>query len=80
MIKLIDKLFTENDLTDEELLYLLDNLDLESKMYLFEKSRETKDKYYGNSVYMRGLIEFSNYCCRDCKYCGIRVSNRNADR
>ena len=35
---------------------------------------------YGKDVYIRGLIEFTNYCKNDCLYCGIRKSNRNADR
>ena len=39
-----------------------------------------REKYYGKEVYLRGLIEFSNYCKNDCKYCGIRRSNENASR
>lgn len=37
-------------------------------------------KYYGDAVYVRGLIEFTNYCKNDCRYCGIRRSNREAQR
>lgn len=37
-------------------------------------------KYYGDAVYVRGLIEFTNYCKNDCLYCGIRRSNREAQR
>ena len=37
-------------------------------------------KYYGNKVFTRGLIEFTNYCKNDCFYCGIRKSNINAKR
>lgn len=39
-----------------------------------------REKYYGKDVYIRGLIEFTNYCKNDCLYCGIRRSNRNAQR
>ena len=35
---------------------------------------------YGNKIYVRGLIEFTNYCKNDCFYCGIRRSNREAQR
>lgn len=37
-------------------------------------------RVYGDAVYVRGLIEFTNYCRNDCLYCGIRRSNRNAQR
>ena len=37
-------------------------------------------KYYGNKVFVRGLIEISNICKNDCYYCGIRKSNRNVSR
>ena len=38
------------------------------------------EKYYGNKVYMRGLIEFTNFCKNNCYYCGIRRDNKNASR
>lgn len=48
--------------------------------YLFEKARCIREREYGKAVYVRGLIECSNYCKNDCLYCGIRRSNRNASR
>ena len=39
-----------------------------------------RQQVYGNEIYVRGLIEFTNYCKNDCYYCGIRRSNRNAQR
>lgn len=39
-----------------------------------------RHEHYGNDVYIRGLIEFTNYCKNDCLYCGIRKSNCNANR
>lgn len=39
-----------------------------------------RQQVYGNQIYVRGLIEFTNYCKNDCYYCGIRRSNRNAQR
>ena len=43
-------------------------------------ARKERHRYYGHDVYVRGLIEFTNYCKNDCLYCGIRKSNGNAHR
>ena len=80
MKTLLDKLYTENNLSEKELATLIENMDSESEKQLFEHSSMLKLKHYGRSVYMRGLIEFTNFCSRDCLYCGIRRSNSNADR
>ncbi len=47
---------------------------------LYRMAREVQQKHYGNKVFARGLIEFTNYCKNDCYYCGIRRSNREACR
>ena len=78
--KIIDKLYETNNATREELEFLLENLNDDSKKYLIEKSNLTRMKVYGDKVYLRGLIEFTNYCVRNCMYCGIRASNKNAER
>ena len=52
----------------------------ELKKYLREKAREKADKVFGKYIFMRGLIEFTNYCKNDCIYCGIRKSNKNVER
>lgn len=78
--QIIDKLYMTNNASREELLFILDNIDNETKEYLIEKSHQTRMSTYGDKVYMRGLIEFTNYCKRDCVYCGIRRSNKDADR
>ena len=44
------------------------------------KNPEKSDRIYGHDIYIRGLIEFTNYCKNDCLYCGIRRSNKNAER
>ncbi len=41
---------------------------------------ETMVRFCSEKVHLRGLIEFSNICCNDCYYCGIRRSNRNVTR
>ena len=77
---LIDKLSKENNLSQEELEFLLNNLDEENRDYLIEKAYEVRKKYYGNTVFFRGLIEISNICKCDCFYCGIRASNKKVNR
>ena len=52
----------------------------ELKKYLREKAREKADKVFGKYIFMRGLIEFTNYCKNDCIYCGIRKSNKKVER
>ena len=52
----------------------------ELKKYLREKARDKADKVFGKYIFMRGLIEFTNYCKNDCIYCGIRKSNKNVER
>lgn len=80
IIELIDKLNIENNLEKEELLYILENIDENSRQYLMDKAHSTRMKIYDDKVYMRGLIEISNYCKRFCKYCGINAQNKNVDR
>lgn len=52
----------------------------EDRTLLFKRSAEIKEKYIGNKVWFRGLIEFSNICSKDCLYCGIRKGNKNLTR
>ncbi|MCM1179514.1 MAG: [FeFe] hydrogenase H-cluster radical SAM maturase HydE [Clostridium sp.] len=59
---------------------LLDNNTVTLREQLSAAADKAKQKYFGNKIYIRGLIEFSNYCKNDCYYCGIRHGNHNADR
>lgn len=77
---LIDKLEKEHVLGKEEFIHLIKNRNDEISKYLFEKSKNLSRSIFGNSIYIRGLIEFTNYCKNDCYYCGIRHSNKNAER
>ncbi|MBP3514045.1 MAG: [FeFe] hydrogenase H-cluster radical SAM maturase HydE [Elusimicrobiaceae bacterium] len=47
---------------------------------LFAAADRVRREFVGDEVYLRALIEFSNYCKNDCLYCGIRRSNPKADR
>lgn len=78
--KLIDILYTTQTLTDTEFMQLIDHRTPEISDYLFEKAQKVQEVHYSNHIYIRGLIEYTNYCKSDCYYCGIRASNRKAHR
>ena len=80
MKSLIDKLEREQILSREEFISLIENRNPELAGYLFERALAVRHRHYGHDVYIRGLIEFTNYCKNDCFYCGLRASNRNAQR
>ena len=80
MKSLIDKLETNHTLSKEEFVQLIQNHTPEDAQYLFERARCLRQKYFGNGVFLRGLIEVSSYCHNDCLYCGIRHSNTLAER
>lgn len=48
--------------------------------WLFSLADKTREEYVGNEVHLRGLIEFSNICKRQCKYCGLRCEDKFIDR
>lgn len=80
LTELINKLWQEHDLTDEELYTLISRRTDEDASLLAEKAAEVRNKVYGKTVFMRGLIEFSSVCKNDCLYCGLRKSNCHAER
>lgn len=47
---------------------------------IFQNGSKSGGETFGKGVYVRGLIEFSNYCKNDCYYCGIRSGNQQAHR
>ena len=65
---------------DEEFRLLLEDESEETLMLLAERADKVRRKVYGTDIYLRGLIEFTNYCKNDCYYCGIRRSNSDAER
>lgn len=75
-----DTLFETRDISDDALLGIISSGDSEFREYLFEKARSRAVETFGKKIYTRGLIEFTNYCKNDCYYCGIRRSNKNAQR
>lgn len=80
MKSLIQQLELEHNLSDQDLLALIKLDDQKTERYLAERAETVRHQVYGNDVYIRGLIEFTNYCKNDCYYCGIRRSNGCAQR
>ena len=78
--ELIEQLYRDTTLPAAGLLQLLTSLAPEEEEHLYRRAREVREAHYGKEVYLRGLVEFSSYCRNDCKYCGIRRSNGNAQR
>lgn len=75
---LISRLAESQNLTDSELKTVLETDGFDSE--LKERADLVRRENYGDEVYIRGLIEFTNYCKNNCYYCGIRRDNKNADR
>ena len=78
--EIIDKLKATRSVSDAELEALLTTEDTDAISYLAACAREVREKIYGKAVYIRGLIEFTNYCKNGCYYCGINCGNIKADR
>ena len=78
-MKAFSKIVNKDVLDKHDLITML-NAKGDDRMMLFKKEREITDLYIGNKVYLRGLIEYSNVCIKDCLYCGIRKSNKNTVR
>lgn len=71
--------FTKKQFTREEIRSLL-TCKGQEEADLFAASQALRNQTLGNKVYLRGLIEISNICIKDCLYCGIRKSNTKAQR
>lgn len=78
--RLMDRLEKEHGLPKAEMAALIDAACPELRDYAKGKARDICDQQYGKDIYIRGLIEFTNYCKNDCYYCGIRRSNAKAER
>lgn len=81
MVKdIVDYIKKEKQITKEQLKILLELTEKADIEYLMKEASKTAKTSFGNNIYIRGLIEFTNYCRNDCYYCGIRNSNHNAKR
>ena len=76
----IEQLYEGKPIYKHQLSNLLSSEDPDILQLLMDRADMVRRKYYGTDVYIRGLIEFTNYCRNNCYYCGIRRDNKAASR
>ncbi len=76
---MVKDILNKESFSKNELITLL-NAEKDDLKLIFEKSSKVKEDYIGNKVYLRGLIELSNICSKNCYYCGIRRDNKKVER
>lgn len=77
---ILDKCLETGDLTRDEIVFLLGLEDEADAARLLETADRVRRECVGDEVFIRGLIEFSNICRRNCAYCGLRRENGDVDR
>lgn len=77
-LELIRRLKDEHDLSDSELKKLIESPEPDAD--LFRAADELRRSIYGEDVYIRGIVEFTNFCKNNCYYCGIRRDNHRVER
>ena len=80
LLELAEKLIAFRTLSLDEYESLISFYDREVTDLLTTEAKRIREDVYGTTVYIRGLIEISNYCKNDCLYCGIRKSNHSCTR
>lgn len=80
LTELIDRLAATHTLSTEEYAALIRQRDADTAAYAATLADQARRTIFGTDVYIRGLIEISNYCKNDCLYCGIRRSNHDCER
>ena len=78
-MKSVAEIIEQNSFSHSDIVTLLDAKDNNIEL-IYNKSAEIKNKYIGNKVYLRGLVEYSNKCRKNCLYCGIRLGNNKVSR
>ena len=71
---LLDKIGAGEELSQEELLYLLATRTRAERAMLYKTANHLRNQYLQNSCCIHGIIEFSNYCQQKCQYCGINIA------
>ncbi len=78
--RLIDAAHRGEDLSREDLAFLLSLSDEASLGALETAANSARREYVGDAVHLRGIVEFSNFCRQNCLYCGLRRDNRDVWR
>lgn len=77
--KNIDDILKKDELTRDDLIFLMDRSDKDEIQKIFDRAYEVKLENIGNKVFYRGLIEIGNKCIKNCLYCGLRRDNKELD-
>lgn len=75
-----DKLNNAVELDHNDLIFLLGIENEDEQTRLFELANQIRRQEVGDEIHLRALIEFSNYCCKNCYYCGLRRHNKKLER
>ena len=71
---------TDGSISRDQILGWLRETDGEALQELWRAADETRHRFVGDAVHLRGLIEIGNYCVRGCAYCGLQAGNAAIDR
>ena len=77
---IIDQASRGDDLAKEDIILLLKITDQDDLQKLFAAADEVRKRFVGPEVFLRGIVEFSNFCERNCLYCGLRKGNKELKR
>lgn len=80
LTNILNKVKTDIELNHDEIITLLEVTDPEEKTLIFSLAEALTLHHLGPEIHLRGLIEFSNYCVRQCNYCGLRHENYHLSR
>ena len=80
LIDLVDDLARHGSLSAEAYEELVEGVTPAVARHAAHEADACRRRIYGTAVFVRGLIEISNHCKNDCKYCGIRRGNATASR
>lgn len=78
LLDIINKAKLTNELSKDEIIQLLKDNEINEELY--KAADEVRQNTLGDAVHLRGLIEFTNICKRNCLYCGLRRDNKNLKR
>ncbi|HNW99449.1 MAG TPA: [FeFe] hydrogenase H-cluster radical SAM maturase HydE [Bacteroidales bacterium] len=79
-MKYLSEILNKQEFSKEDIMFLLSLTNKEDSDTLIKKAYSIKENFIGKKDYLRGLIEFSNQCKKNCLYCGIRSGNTKVNR
>ena len=77
---ILKKMENGDELTRKDIIYLLKTEKVKEIETIYHMADRIRREMVGDTVEIRGAIEFSNYCCKSCNYCGINSMNSAAKR